>query len=445
MTPNDRAIAKYLRDRIPGVCLEDGRAVVRVLNEMEESLGMDVVGATRSLLRAVAEEGAPQLVKELAKGSSCSTTLDAIAAALAEKRHLDPLAAVAAVRIWAAALGEGESPAAARSTATGERLGSKDESEQSMNTFRNVLLAAILIAAAVAIGYYCFSDVIAKGARMVALAIPAILYLFVLRELGLILVASWPARKLWEGVRQIARFFDRIPGAVYVILLALGICDAFRWLPYGVRDIAAQLPKRTSSAETQPAPKPQPPLADRERAVRLLPPSLLTPPSTLNDLRSTAPIPTIRSSRPTPPATINEVQKPNQSVPQQAQQVAPISPLVEHAPARPVKPEVSRQKPLRSGPSRTEQPADASEAHGQVRSTESHVLEFHVPQHGNDPLHITVNEPVQADAVVSTTWRGKPIELQVRRPLATSSPRTGASRWLAVLVDPKRTPVVASP
>ena len=443
MTTSDRAIATFLRSRIADVRLDDVRAVVRLLNELEESLGLSVVGATRSPLRAAAEEGAPQLVKELAKGQSRSTSLEAIAAALALKRHLSPTAAAAAVRIWAAALDVAELPADANSTPIGRRVAPGGDREQVMNTFWKILLALIVAATAVAIGYCCFRETIVEGASRIAWAIVTVPVLLILRELGLALVASWPVRKLWEGVCQIAWFFDRIPGAVYVIVLMLGVCDAFQWLHYGLRDIAAQLPKRMHQTDALVTAAP-PPSPDSERAVPFAPPSISMLPPLPGVPRLPAPI-AIPSPSPKSQATSDEVKKPNRPVSQDVRQVAPSSALVEPSPSRPVEPKVSRQEPSQSMPPRFQQPAGAREVRANVRSTETHVLEFHVPEHGNDPLHVIVHGHVEVGDVVSATWRSKPIRLQVRRPLMSTSHRVTAPRWLAVFIESTKTSVVYSP
>jgi hypothetical protein len=432
----DRAIAKYLRDRIADVRLDDVRAVVRLLNEMEESLGLSIVGATRSLLRATAEEGAPLLVKELARGPDALTNLKAIAAVLAEKRHLDPRAARHAVRIWAAALDVTERPADADLTSLGGRTAPEGDGEQVMNNVWQILLAFIAAGTAVAIGYGCFRETIVEGARRIVWAIVTAPFLFILRALVLTFIASWPVRKLWEGVCQIVRFFDRISGAVYITVLVLGVGDAVQWLPYGLRDIAAQMPKRTRHKDALVAVVPSP-SSDSERAVHFAPPSVSMLPPLPSVSRLPAPI-AITLPSPKSQATRDEVKNPIRPVMQDDGQVAPSSALVERSPRGPVEPKVSRQEPGQIMPPRSQQHEDAGEVRANVRSTETHVLEFHVHKHGNDPLHVTVQGRVEAGDVVSATWRGKPIRLQVRRPLTSTSHLVAAPRWLAVLLESPR-------
>lgn len=431
MTASDRAIATFLSSRIADVRLDDVRAVVQLLNEMEESLGLSNVGATRSLLRATAEEGAPLLVKELARGPDASTNLKAIAAALAEKRHLDPWAAMRVVRIWAAALEVAELPTGANSTPSGRHVAPGGDREQVMNTFWKILLAFIAAATAVAMG---FRETIMKGARRIAWMVATVPVLFILRELGLALVASWPIRKLWEGVCQIAWFFDRIPGAVCVMVLVLGVCDALQWLPYGMRDVAAQLPKRTRQTDAPLSIGVLLPSSDNERTVHSTSPSISKPQPLPSVPRSPAPK-TISSPPPKPQATSDEVKKPNRLVSRDVRQIEPSGALDKRSPSRPIEPAVSRQEPAQSMPPRSQQPARAGEVSANARSTETHLLEFHVPEHGNDPLHVTVHGHVEAGDVVSTTWGGKPIWLKVRRPLTSTSHRVAAPRWLAVHIE----------
>ncbi len=307
-----------------------------------------------------------------------------------------------------------------------------------MRKHRQIILCGIAIATAAAVGIYIYRELVIEIIGRILAGIMMIPLLWVLKEAWEALIASWPIRKLWEGVYQIARALDRIPGAVYVIVLALGICDSFQWLPYGIRDIEDLLPDRQRRVETSADSEQPSSHFNKKSDLPSAPQPTFTPAPPPSEVRLAAPAPVPEiSPLPTTPRAASAKER-------DMQRVAPSSVPKVRQPAPHVDVENERPAPLPAAAPR-KPTSRASKLNSDARSSETHVLEFHVPEHGNDPLHVTVHDSVQLGDVVATTLHGRAILLRIRRPL-TDSPRDGSvPRWLAVPVDQGSATVVATP
>jgi len=321
---------------------------------------------------------------------------------------------------------------------TTECPANSESGTKKMHKHRQIIICGIAIAIAAAIGIYTYRDLVVEIVGRILAGIMMIPVLSVLKEAWEVFIASWPIRKLREGVCQIARMFDRIPGAVYVIVLALGICDSLEWLPYGLRDAAAWLPERQRRVDTPADPNKAKPNIKNENIVQSTPPPTSTPapPPSKVRIAPTSPVPTI-SPLPTKPQTASDKKR-------SVQRIVPSSAPTVRRPAPHV--DVDSETPVPPPDSAPRQRASAASGFiSDLRSSETHVLEFHVPAHGNDPLHVTVHADVQAGAIVAATLHGRPILLQVRRPLTNSPGSGGVPRWLAVPIDQGGAMVVATP
>lgn len=72
-----------------------------------------------------------------------------------------------------------------------------------------------------------------------------------------------------------------------------------------------------------------------------------------------------------------------------------------------------------------------------------HVVEFHLPEHGNDPLRAAIRGEISAGTVVMVVVRGLPVRLRIVRPLAGRRSDASVKFWLAAIV-PDQHPQVAT-
>lgn len=387
MNSNDQKITASLRTRISGVNMDDASVLSRIVNGVAEDLKLSEVKV--SVLQVAVAEGVLPLIRGLAGQPDVKEQLNSIAVALMAKRHLDRRAARYSVRLWAAALDVLPSPAA-----TGEPGPSGGWAILRRIHWSVIVVAAI---AFIGLGVY-FHREIGQLIGNVLIGLLGLAILYVVKEV-LCAVFSWPARKLVEGLKQIKYGLDWIPGSVYILaILTLGIADWLGVFPYGMRDVAAFVRKAELSGNTQPAtednkvaPKPA------RKNARPLPTS---PASDAVELPSPKPV-GVRATPAEAPANVRPIQQtasgPGESISKVTRanmHGRPLTATASEAANAEMEPAVLLSVSAFGGHATFALAAD-TETHS------THILEFHLPEHGNDALHTTIQGDINVGSVTS--------------------------------------------
>jgi hypothetical protein len=254
-------------------------------------------------------------------------------------------------------------------------------------------------------------------------------------------LAMWMFRKFREGLAQFRRFFIWLPGWAYVLAAVMGICDGLKVLPYGVRDVAAFL-QEVKRENLQPVAEDKKP----------------SPSSVAVDRTPSPELTVTKTAEPPPKKTVNVRAKPQEATtkPQPVRKARADSgnkgrnaaPAIDNkrqpAPA-PNKPAPSEKEANARLPVSTDHRQEnvVPDSNTSVRPT--HVLEFHLSQHGNDPLHVTVHDDVNVGSLVAAMVHGEKITLQVLRPLSAPTGRRNIDKWLAVPVAEIRPMMAGTP
>jgi hypothetical protein len=234
MNSNDQQITESLQTGIKGMGLEDTSTLAQVLNGVAEDFKLSKRKV--AVLQIAIAEGVLPLIRGLVGKPDVKEQLNTIATALMTKRHLDRRAAKYVVRTWATVLGVLPSPAPAEKPAPAAVWAIL----RRIPWYVHVLVAIAVIGLAV---YY--HRAIGLLIAHVFLGLIVLAYAWAVKEL-LCAVFSWPARKFLEGLAQIKRALDFIPGWIYILVIAtLATSDWLGALPYGIRNLSMLLSEQS--------------------------------------------------------------------------------------------------------------------------------------------------------------------------------------------------------